>query len=95
MAMTWTDEQIKEAARAFEDFDPADAKIIDVSDLRAIAEAADAVRRDEDAMRRDEAKLTERVAVARARGRSWTWIATALGVSRQAARQRFKDKVGS
>ncbi len=56
-------------------------------DLRAVAEAADQVRR-------DEALVTERVAAARARGRSWNRIAVALGVSRQAARHRFADKVG-
>lgn len=54
---------------------------------RAVAEAADKVRR-------DEALVTERVAAARARGRSWNKIAVALGVSRQAARHRFADKVG-
>src|SRR5262249_2901362 len=36
----------------------------------------------------------ERVALARARGRSWNRIAVALGVSRQAARHRFASKVG-
>jgi hypothetical protein len=54
--------------------------------LREIAEAADAVRV-------DEARLTEAVQVARARGYSWNRIAVALGVSRQAARQRYADKV--
>jgi DNA-binding Lrp family transcriptional regulator len=44
---------------------------------------------------RDEALLTERVALARAHGRSWNRIAAALGVSRQAARQRFGGKVGA
>jgi hypothetical protein len=39
--------------------------------------------------------VTERVALARARGRSRNWIAAALGVSRQAARQRFGGKVGA
>ena len=82
MTMTWTPEQIEEASKAFEDFDPAGATVVDVSDLRAIAEAAEAARR-------DEATLTERVAIARAHGQSWNRIAVALGVSRQAARQRF------
>jgi DNA-directed RNA polymerase specialized sigma54-like protein len=82
MNMPWTDEQIEEASKAFEDFDPDGAAVVDVSDLRAIAEAADAARR-------NEATLTERVAIARAHGRSWNRIAVALGVSRQAARQRF------
>jgi hypothetical protein len=55
---------------------------------RAIAEAAERARR-------DEALLTERVALARTHGRSWNRIAAALGVSRQAARQRFGGKVGA
>jgi hypothetical protein len=62
---------------------PIDAERIE--DLRTIAEAADAARA-------DEARLREAVQVARARGRSWNQIAVALGVSRQAARQRFASK---
>jgi hypothetical protein len=89
--MRYTDAQIEEAARRFENLadrlDPATAAVDDLSDLRAIAEAADQVRR-------DEALVTERVAQARARGRSWNRIAVALGVSRQAARHRFASKVG-
>lgn len=89
--MRHTDAQIEEAARRFEQLadqlDPATAAADDLSDLRAIAEAADQVRR-------DEAMVTERVAAARARGRSWNRIAVALGVSRQAARHRFASKVG-
>lgn len=80
--MSWTNEQVEDAAQAFEDFDPADATIIDMSDIRAISEVADRIGH-------DEALLAERVAIARAHGRSWTQIADALGVSRQAARQRF------
>ena len=89
--MRYTDEQIQEASRRFEELadqlDPATAAVDDLSDLRAIAEAADQVRR-------DEALVTERVARARALGRSWNRIAVALGVSRQAARHRFASKVG-
>jgi DNA-binding Lrp family transcriptional regulator len=55
---------------------------------RATAEAAERARQ-------DEALLTERAAQARAHGRSWNRIAAALGVSRQAARQRFGGKVGA
>jgi hypothetical protein len=86
MAMAWSEEEIERAAQAFEDFDPSEATLVDVSDLRAVADAADTVRR-------DEAQLVERVAVARAHGRSWTMIGQAMGVSRQAARQRFAGKV--
>jgi hypothetical protein len=89
--MRHSDAQIEEAASRFEqlanNLDPAAATVDDLSDLRAVAEAADQVRR-------DEALVTERVAAARARGRSWNRIALALGVSRQAARHRFVDKVG-
>jgi hypothetical protein len=89
--MRYTDAQIEQAARRFDQLadqlDPATAEAEDLSDLRAIAEAAELVRR-------DEALVTERVAAARARGRSWNWIAVALGVSRQAARHRFASKVG-
>jgi hypothetical protein len=89
--MRHSDAQIEEAASRFEQLanglDPATATVDDLSDLRAVAEAADQVRR-------DEALVTERVAAARARGRSWNRIAVALGVSRQAARHRFVDKVG-
>jgi hypothetical protein len=87
----YTDAEIAEAALRFErlaeNLDPAAVTAEDLSDLRAVAEAADKVRR-------DEALVTERVAAARARGRSWNKIAVALGVSRQAARHRFADKVG-
>jgi hypothetical protein len=81
-----------EAARRLEtladELNPETASVEDLADLRAIAEAAERARR-------DEALLTERVALARAHGRSWNRIAAALGVSRQAARQRFGGKVGA
>jgi hypothetical protein len=89
--MKHTDAQIEDAARRFEqladDLDPDSVTAEDLSDLRAVAEAAEQVRR-------DEAIITERVAAARARGRSWNRIAVALGVSRQAARHRFAGKIG-
>src|SRR5580692_7903135 len=56
--------------------------------IREIATAAAAVRA-------DDARLREVVLLARARGRSWNRIALALGVSRQAARQRFADKASA
>jgi hypothetical protein len=87
--MKHTDKEIEDAARRFEsladELDPATTEA-DLADLRAVAEAAEQARR-------DEALLTERIARARAHGRSWNRIATALGVSRQAARQRFGNKV--
>lgn len=66
------------------DADPAD--VDHTPDLRAVAEAADAVNA-------SQARLTEAVAIARAQGRSWTRIALALGVSRQAARQKYAQLV--
>jgi hypothetical protein len=90
--MKHTDAEVEEAARRFQtladELDPETADVEDLADLRAVAEAADRARR-------DEALLTERVALARANGRSWNRIAAALGVSRQAARQRFGGKVGA
>ena len=89
--MTHSNEEIEEAASRFQrladELDPTAARVDDMSDLRAVAEAADQVRH-------SEAMVTERVAAARAKGRSWNRIAIALGVSRQAARHRFADKVG-
>jgi hypothetical protein len=88
--MRHTDAEIEDAARRFEvladQLDPATAVAEDLSDLRAIAEAAEQARK-------AEAMITEKVAAARARGRSWNRIAVALGVSRQAARHRFASKV--
>jgi len=84
--MRHTDDEIERAAKRFEELanelDLATADVDDTEDLRAVAAAAEATRM-------DEARLKETVEVARARGRSWNHIALALGVSRQAARQRF------
>lgn len=89
--MTHSDAESEEAASRFERLadalDPAAASADDLSDLRAVAESAGQVRR-------DEALVTDRVAAARARGRSWNRIAVALGMSLQAARHRFSNKVG-
>jgi hypothetical protein len=71
-----------------DELDSDTAVVENAEELRAIAEAAESARR-------DEAILTERVAAARARGQSWNRIALALGVSRQAARQRFAGKIGA
>jgi DNA-directed RNA polymerase specialized sigma24 family protein len=87
--MRHTDDEIERAARRFEqladELDPATAEVDHTDDLRQIAAVSEAVRA-------DEARLREAVEVARAHGRSWNQIAVALGVSRQAARQRFTDK---
>lgn len=88
--MQHTDEEVEQAAERFEQLaetlDPETARVVSTDDLRGIAVAAQAVRE-------DEARLQGAVQAARAHGRSWNQIAVALGVSRQAARQRFNDKV--
>lgn len=90
--MRYTDEEIEQAARRFEqltdELDPATTDVERIDDLRQVAAVSEAIRA-------DEARLREAVEVARAHGRSWNEIAVALGVSRQAARQRFTDRVGS
>lgn len=87
--MQHTSDDIERAARRFEqladELDPATAEVEHTDDLRQIAAESEAVRA-------DEARLREAVEIARAHGRSWNQIAVALGVSRQAARQRFSDK---
>jgi len=84
-----TDDEIERAALRFEQLadqlDPASAEVDDTGDLQKIAVASDAVRV-------DERLLSEAVRAARANDRSWNEIGLALGVSRQAARQRFADK---
>jgi len=81
-----TDEEIQRAAKLAEEFDPANVAMDDTTDLRAVAEAVDRVRA-------GEARVRELVALARANDRSWGEIGIALGVSRQAARERFRDKI--
>jgi len=86
MTMPRTPDQLQQATREAEDWldtlDPAATKAGDTTDLRSIAAAADTVYA-------AEARLRETVEIARAHGRSWGRIGMALGVSRQAARQRF------
>ncbi len=60
--------------------DPADAR--DARHMRRIAAAATALAN-------AEAELNTAVAEARAAGDTWAMVGTALGVSRQAAYQRF------
>jgi hypothetical protein len=84
--MRHSDEEIERAAERYqwltEKLDPEVVQAEDLSDLGEVATAAETVRE-------DESHLREAVRVARAHGRSWNHIAIALGVSRQAARQRF------
>jgi hypothetical protein len=87
--MRHTDDEIGRAARRFEqladEIDPNSAEVDRTDDLRQVATISETLRA-------DEAQLRETVNIARAHGRSWNQIAVALGVSRQAARQRFADK---
>lgn len=62
--------------------DPDDAIAEDAQDLRDVAELTDS-------MQQLEQRLVDAVRRARVNGKSWTKIAIALGVSRQAARQRY------
>ena len=83
-----TDREINEAANRFErladslDVDAADVE--EINDLQAVAA---------NAAREDDARLRDAVLQARAHGRLRNHIALALDVSRQAARQRFADKI--
>ncbi len=92
ISMRHTEEEIEQAAKRFEQLaealEPATVEALRTDDLRAVAVASEAVHV-------DEARLREAVEVARAQGRSWNQIAVALGVSRQAARQRFAEKMHS
>ncbi|HLM85651.1 MAG TPA: hypothetical protein VK272_05630 [Solirubrobacteraceae bacterium] len=81
-----TEEEIQRAAKLAEEFDPSRVQMDDTTDLRTLAKAVDGVRT-------GEARVRELVARARANGRSWGEIGIALGVSRQAARERFAEKI--
>lgn len=74
--------KIDTAADFLAALDDGPAHVDDTEDLAAVATAADRITR-------AEIDLVEAVKRARAHGRSWNRIAVALGVSRQAARQRF------
>lgn len=90
--MPRTREQLERAAAEAEQWldamDPAelDRPTADASDLRRIGAALSGVAAAEN-------ELTQAVRAARANGRSWGDIAVVLGVSRQAARQRFGEPV--
>jgi len=77
-------DELAETEALLDRLDPAEINVqaADASDLRRIGEAAEAIERARDA-------LAEAVASARSHGRSWGQIGMVLGVSRQAARERF------
>jgi hypothetical protein len=87
--MPYTDEELERAAERAMNFDPSKAtRVIDATPIREIAEATEQIRR-------AQARQLEAVQAARARGISWNLIAVALGVSRQAARQRLAEQTVS
>ena len=79
MAKTEVRDEIDEM---LDSLDPRVHKARDATGFRRIVAAQKAV----DAA---EAELAEAVAAARAAGDSWTIVGVALGISRQAAQQRF------
>ena len=77
-----TDDDALATWMASDEFDPDPAEFQDATPLRRVAAAVEGVDRAEQHLRQE-------VDLARQAGLSWTVIAAALGVSRQAARQRF------
>lgn len=90
--MRHTDDEIEPASHRFGELtDALDPDIVqseDLEDLTVVAAASATVRADED-------RLRQVVDAARAKRRSWNQIGIALGVSRQAARQRFATKTSA
>ncbi|MDQ4039884.1 MAG: sigma-70 family RNA polymerase sigma factor [Actinomycetota bacterium] len=88
--MPRTREQLQQALTDAETWlDSLDPKALglpdsDGADLLAIGEALRVVAA-------SDLSLAERVAQARANGRTWTQIAAVLGVTKQAARERFGE----
>ncbi len=88
--MPRTREQLQQALTDTEAWlDSLDAKALaspdsDGADLRAIGEALRAVAA-------SDLNLADQVTRARANGRTWTQIGAVLGVSKQAARERFGE----
>jgi multidrug efflux pump subunit AcrA (membrane-fusion protein) len=72
-----------------ESLDPRTTPARDGRYLRRVREAADAFETAKAALESAKAQLDEAVAQARIRGDSWGLIGMVLGVSRQAAQQRF------
>ena len=84
--MSSREERLAEKLAAFEkwaeEVDPADLKFIDTSPLKLVARLAE--QRDH-----TEQELAQAVAAAREDGWSWAMIGFMLGVSRQAAQQKY------
>jgi hypothetical protein len=92
MNMPRTKEELERAAIEAEawldSLDPAMLQAEDLSDLRAITASVGGVANSEH-------ELVRAVHAARVNGRSWGRIAMALGVSKQAAQQRFGEQIGA
>lgn len=90
--MARTREQLEKAVAETEawlaDLDPValDEPASNAEDLRGIAQALRAVAV-------NDLRLADEVAKARRNGRTWTQIGAVLGVSKQAARERFSESV--
>lgn len=80
--MTEKKNSIEDIETMLDNLDPNDTPAVDAADLRAVGELASA--RDE-----IETKLRDAVIAAHNNGKTWGEIGLALGVSRQAARQRY------
>jgi hypothetical protein len=76
----------KQALRELEDFDPTDVDFQDLSTLAAIS--AWVRERDE-----HDSKLVGLVRAARAQGASWAHIGARLGITKQAAHERFAKEI--
>lgn len=66
---------------------PHDLREVPIEDLRAITSLADTIHQ-------AEAALAHAIERARREGRTWSEIGTSLGVSKQAAQQRYGPTVG-
>jgi len=80
--MTNTQPKTTSVEEWLDDLDPDTVEFRDATHVRAIIAAAENVAT-------ADAELRAAVAAARASGDSWTVIGAALGITRQAAQQRF------
>jgi hypothetical protein len=76
------DDQALAEWMASDDFEPDSSEFVDATPLRRVAAA-------DEALARARQHLDDEVRAAHEAGLSWTAIGLVLGISRQAARQRF------
>jgi hypothetical protein len=79
------DRAAADAEAWLDSLDPGTTPFEDASDLRRVGEAARSLAE-------SAGEVEAAVVAARRNGRSWGLIALALGISRQAARQRYGEK---